>query len=66
MMNVIITYKKNNRVKKLTDIEFTELDMPLKRFYYWPSGAEKGKSIGLKLVSEIKVNVQEGERLNDE
>jgi hypothetical protein len=67
MMNVIITYKKNNRVKRLTDIEFTELDMTLKRFYYWEFGkGEKGKSVGLKIVHDIKVNAPEGERLNDE
>ena len=56
-MDVIINYTKNNRVKRLSNIEFTEFDMLLKRFYYWEfNGGEKGKSIGLKLVRDIKIN----------
>ncbi len=56
-MEVIITYTKNNRVKRLPNIEFVEFDIPLKRFYYWEfGGREKGKSVSLKLIADIKVN----------
>ena len=58
-MDVIISYKKNNRIKRLPNIEFVEFDMLLKRFYYWKfGGREKGKSISLKLIADIKVNAQ--------
>jgi hypothetical protein len=56
-MNVIISYIKNNRVKKLSNIEFVEFDMSLKRFYYWKfGGGDKPKSISLNFVRDVKVN----------
>lgn len=58
-MDMIISYIKNDRIKRVPNVEFVEFDMILKRFYYWEFGSNKGKSIGLKLVKDIKVNTPE-------
>lgn len=55
-MDVIMTYKKNDRVKRISDVEFVEVDLLLKRFYYWKRGSEKAKSVGLRFLSELKIN----------
>lgn len=61
-MDIIISYEKNGRIKRLSNIEFVEFNIPLKRFFYWEFGENKGKSANLKLITDIKVNAQSGRR----
>ncbi len=59
-MDVTISYIKNDRIERVSNIEFVEFDVILKRFYYWEFGRRnKGKSIDLELVRDIKVNAPE-------
>jgi len=56
IVEVFIRYKKGKKIK-LSNIEFTEFNIPNKKFYYWEFGnGDNPKSVSLSLVKKIQVN----------